>query len=129
VQRRYETLDIVNQPYTCTQLLCVRVRVCLHAQSCLIILLQFFRLDVLYECPDGTLAMAPSSHIIEQLYNIIKMSSDPSDSPVGILTSDHRDTWAKSRERLVAGQCMVDLTYTCVMHMYSSTLYHALYVN
>ena len=65
---------------------------------------QFFRLDVLYECPDGTLAVAPSSHIIEQVHNIIKMSPDPSESPVGILTSDHRDNWAKSRERLIAGQ-------------------------
>ena len=66
--------------------------------------LQFFRLDVLYKCPDGTLAVAPSSHIIEQLHNIIKMSSDPSESPIGIMTSDHRDNWAKSSERLVAGQ-------------------------
>ena len=65
---------------------------------------QFFRLDVLYECPDGTLAVAPSSHIIEQLHNIIKMSPDPSESPVGALTTEHRDTWAKSRETLIMGQ-------------------------
>ena len=74
-------------------------------------ILQFFKLDVLYECDDGTLAVAPSSYIIEQLHNIIKMTSDPSSDPVGILTSDHRDTWAKSRERLVKGgpQIMIHL--------------------
>ena len=66
---------------------------------------QFFKLDVLYVCPDGTLAMAPSTHIITELHNIIRMSSDPSKYPVGILTSEHRDTWAKSRERLVMGKC------------------------
>ena len=59
---------------------------------------------MLYECPDGTLAVAPSDHIVQQLHNIFKMSSDPSKYPVGVLTSDHRDTWAKSRERLIAGQ-------------------------
>ena len=68
---------------------------------------QFFQLDVLYECPDGTLAVVPSSHIIEQLHYIIKMTSDPSKYPVGILTSDHRDSWAKSRERLIAGQLKI----------------------
>lgn len=66
--------------------------------------IQFFQLDVLYECPDGTMAVSPSSHIIQQLHNIMKMSSDLSECPVGILTSEHRDSWAKSRERLVAGQ-------------------------
>ena len=67
-------------------------------------IMQFFQLDVFYECPDGTLAVAPSTHIIEQLHNIIKMSSDPPEYPVGILTSDHRDNWAKSRERLLMGE-------------------------
>lgn len=66
--------------------------------------LQFFKLDVLYECPDGTLAMAPSGHIIEQLHRIIKMTPDPSNYPVGILTSDHRDAWTQSRERLLKGE-------------------------
>ena len=66
--------------------------------------LQFFKLDVLCECPDGSLAVVPSSHIIQQLHNIVEMSSDPSQFPVGILTSDHRDTWAKARQRLIMGK-------------------------
>ena len=66
--------------------------------------MQFFKLDVLYECPEGTLAVAPSKHIIEQLHNIIKMTPDPSEYPVGILTSDHRDTWTMARERLIKGE-------------------------
>ena len=74
--------------------------------------MQFFRLDVLYECPDGTLAVAPSSHIIQQLHNIIKMSSDPADSPVGVLTTEHRDTWTKSRERIIMGEWSYVLMYT-----------------
>ena len=67
---------------------------------------QFFKLDVLYECVDGTLVVAPSTFIIEQLHNIIKMTSDPSTYPIGILTTDHRDTWTQSRERLIKGECL-----------------------
>ena len=67
-------------------------------------LTQFFRLDLMYECPDGTLAAAPSTHIIDELHNIIKLSSDPSEYPVGILTSEQRDTWTESRERLTMGE-------------------------
>ena len=48
--------------------------------------------------------MAPSSHIITELHSIINVSSDPSKYPVGVLTSEHRDTWAKGRERLVMGE-------------------------
>ena len=72
-----------------------------HNTSCV----QIFKLDILYECPDGTLAVAPSRHIIEQLHDIINMTPDPSEYPVGILTSDHRDTWTKNREKLMRGEC------------------------
>ena len=64
---------------------------------------QIFKLDVLYECFDGTLAVAPSSHVVEQLHSIIKMTSDLSTCPVGILTSERRDTWTECRERLLIG--------------------------
>ena len=62
-----------------------------------------FKLDVLYECFDGSLAVVPSSHVVEQLHNIIKMTSDLSTCPVGILTSEQRDTWTECRERLLIG--------------------------
>ena len=48
--------------------------------------------------------MAPSSHIIEQLCCIFKMSSDPCEYPLGILTAEHRDVWTRSRVKLLAGQ-------------------------
>ena len=65
---------------------------------------QFFKLDVLYEAPNGELSAAPASHILEQLRAIMKTATDPAPYPVGILTSEHRDTWAGARERLVAGK-------------------------
>ena len=34
----------------------------------------------------------------------MKTATDPAPYPVGILTSEHRDTWAGARERLVAGK-------------------------
>ena len=67
--------------------------------------------------------MAPSSHIIEQLHNIIKMSPEPSESPVGVLTSDHRDNWAKSRERLIAGH------YNIVDLLFYTYMYHSVFCN
>ena len=75
---------------------------------------QMFKLDVLYECLDGTLAAVPSSHVVEQLHNIIKMTSDLSMCPVGILTSEQRDTWTECRERLLIGilvKVLCQLTY------------------
>ena len=71
--------------------------------------LQFFKLDVLCECPDGSLAVVPSSHIIQQLHKIIEMSSNPSQLPIGVLTTLDRDTWARSRERLISGEPNVGL--------------------
>ena len=108
----------------------IRIHACtpiLRADSLTFVIPQFFKLDVLYDCGDGTLAVAPSTYIIEQLQNIIKMTSDPSSYPVGILTSDHRDTWTKSRKRLSKGEpkitnssslphvvCRVQCYYVCV---------------
>lgn len=66
--------------------------------------LQFFKLDVLYEAPNGELSVAPASHIMEQLGAIMKTATDPAPYPVGILTSEHRDTWAEARERLAASK-------------------------
>ena len=65
---------------------------------------QFFKLDVLYEAPNGELSMAPASHIMQQLEAILCTAADPAPYPVGILTTEHRDTWAQARERLASGE-------------------------
>ena len=65
--------------------------------------MQFFKLDVLYEAPDGGLAVAPPSHIVSQLHSILELAREPNKQPVGILTSEHRDTWYQARECLLQG--------------------------
>ena len=64
---------------------------------------QFFKLDVLYECPDGTLALAPPSHIVKELQAIMDSAPDTCEHPVGILTTEHRDSWYRTRQELLKG--------------------------
>ena len=47
--------------------------------------------------------MAPADHILQQLQHIVEGGASPSPHPVGILTTQHRDTWTEARERLIAG--------------------------
>ena len=65
--------------------------------------MQFFKLDVLYECPDGTLALAPPSHIVKELQAIMDSAPDMCEHPVGILTTEHRDSWYRTRQELLKG--------------------------
>ena len=67
---------------------------------------QFYKLDVIYECPDGMLAMAPPTFILEEVRKILETAPDLCDYPVGVLTSEHRDSWAKTREELLLGVCV-----------------------
>jgi carnitine O-acetyltransferase len=62
----------------------------------------FFRVDILYESPEGVLSMAPASHIMQQLETVLSDAREPAQFPVGILTSEHRDTWTHMRERLAS---------------------------
>jgi carnitine O-acetyltransferase len=62
----------------------------------------FFKVNVLYDAPNGELSVAPASHIMDQLETVMSDSEDHAPFPVGILTSEHRDTWAKMRERLAS---------------------------
>ena len=64
---------------------------------------KIFKLEVLYEVSDGCLAAAPGSHIVEELHRIMRAAPTPSEHPVGILTTEHRDTWYRARERLREG--------------------------
>ena len=75
--------------------------------------MQFFKLDVLYEAPDGGLAVAPPSHIVSQLHSILELAREPNKQPVGILTSEHRDTWYQARECLLQGIQLEYINFEC----------------
>ena len=66
--------------------------------------MQLFKVNILYESPDGVLSVAPAQHVMEQLKTILSDARDPAPYPVGIMTTEHRDTWAKMRERLASGR-------------------------
>ena len=48
--------------------------------------------------------MAPATHILQQLQQIVEGGASPAPKPVGLLTTQHRETWAEARERLMAGE-------------------------
>ncbi|KAL5484736.1 hypothetical protein EMCRGX_G021281 [Ephydatia muelleri] len=60
----------------------------------------FYKLDLLYETPTGELAVAPASHLVQQLKAIVVSDVEPCKFPVGLLTTEHRDTWYQAREKL-----------------------------
>lgn len=41
--------------------------------------------------------------IVNNLKDIIKESSQPAAEPVGVLTSEHRDTWGQAYNSLIQG--------------------------
>jgi len=53
--------------------------------------------------PDGSYTLVPAQHIEEQLHKIVESSPTKAQHPVGVLTSEHRDTWYNARERLLTG--------------------------
>ncbi len=64
---------------------------------------QFFKLDVIYECPDGTLAVAPPSHVMSEIHKVLDSAPETCEHPVGVLTTDHRDNWIRTREEMMQG--------------------------
>ncbi len=64
---------------------------------------------MLYETPDGTLAVTPSSHVMSELHHILETAPPTNEYPVGILTNEHRDTWYQARERLRKGTACVSI--------------------
>ena len=75
---------------------------------------KFFKLDVLYEVPGGCLAPAPGSHIVEELHRILRAAPIPAEHLVGILTTEHRDTWHQARERLRKGTYVGETAFVLV---------------
>jgi len=62
--------------------------------------LQFFKVSVL----DNYDKILSPGKILAQLKTVVKASQKPVE-PVGILTSEHRDTWAEVYRDLVKGVC------------------------
>ena len=60
-------------------------------------------MDILSLLPDGSYTLVPAQHIKEQLHKIVESSPTKAQHPVGVLTSEHRDTWYNARERLIVG--------------------------
>lgn len=67
-------------------------------------LVKFYKMDMIYECPDGTLAAAPPNHIVKELQGIMEAAPSRCEHPVGILTTEHRDNWLKTRQELMKGE-------------------------
>lgn len=67
---------------------------------------QFFELDVYHS--DGT--PFTSDQIFVQLEKIWNSSLQANKEPVGILTSNHRNTWAKAYNTLIKGASRVEPT-------------------
>jgi len=63
-------------------------------------------LEVLVPLPDGSYTLVPAQHIEDQLHKIMENSITKAKHPVGVLTSEHRDTWYNARERLLIGMCI-----------------------
>ncbi|XP_065916399.1 carnitine O-acetyltransferase-like isoform X2 [Dysidea avara] len=61
----------------------------------------FFLLEILGKLSNGSFALVPAKHIEEQLHKIVNSSLHKAQHSVGVLTSEHRDTWYKARQRLM----------------------------
>ena len=69
-------------------------------------------MDILSSLSDGSYVLVPAQHIEEQLHKIVESSPTKPQHPVGVLTTEHRDTWYNARERLVEG--MISMLLLCV---------------
>ena len=77
--------------------------VCCFCTIVIVSFIQFYSLDILSLLSDGSYALVPAQHIEEQLHKIVESSPTKAQHPVGVLTSEHRDTWYNARERLIQG--------------------------
>ena len=60
-------------------------------------------MELLCLSPDGSYTLVPAQHIEEQLHKIVESSPTKTQYSVGVLTTEHRDTWYNARERLITG--------------------------
>ena len=87
-----------------------------HSPSDLIQLFcpQFYKLDMLYQCPDGSFALAPPTHIVKEVLTILETAPDTCEHPVGVLTAENRDSWYETRKKLLLGEdyCVIRIVAT-----------------
>ena len=72
-------------------------------------------LEILGKLSNGSFALVPAKHIEEQLHKIVNSSLHKAQHSVGVLTSEHRDTWYKARQRLMIGTYVVCVLAECLM--------------
>ena len=85
---------------------------------------QMFQLDLFYDAPDGELTVAPPTHIMNELHKILTDTVEACPCPVGVLTTEHRDTWYQARKRLSEGtyskKCFITLARVgCVVGFFA----------
>ena len=59
------------------------------------------------------MALAPPTHIMNELYKILTETTERCRYPIGVLTTEHRDTWYQARKKLEQGKqtCYVPHTH------------------
>jgi carnitine O-acetyltransferase len=67
------------------------------------------------------------SQLLAQLQDVISKSTHPSSSPVGILTSENRNTWGKVHKALKKG-CHIKLSSYVYLFFHLSNLFCVLFV-
>lgn len=67
---------------------------------------QIFILKVFGE--DGVLMN--EEQLIKQLQNIVSQSEKRIENPVGIMTTEHRDTWGRIYNILIEGECIFNFS-------------------
>ncbi len=50
------------------------------------------------------LALVPPKHIVKELLGIMQAAPDTCEYPVGVLTTEHRDNWLRTRQELMQGR-------------------------
>ena len=51
----------------------------------------------------GEIDIVPPSYIVNEIHKILDDATEPASFPVGVLTTEHRDTWYKASQTLIQG--------------------------
>ena len=68
---------------------------------------QMFKLTILGTTPTGEIDIVPPSFLVQELNRILEIVTEPAEHAVGILTTEHRDTWYRVRQELIQGMGVV----------------------
>ena len=62
-----------------------------------------YKMNILGINQDGEIDSVPPSYVIRELHKILDDATEPAEHPVGVLTTEHRDTWYRARQTLIQG--------------------------